>query len=241
MIAMGFLISVWVGRSLAVSSGLDANRIVDLGFCCLLSGFVGARLLYVLTQWSFFAQEPSAIFKFWEGGLVFYGGPLFAFPAGLWFVRRYKMPVWKTADIILPSLVIAHSMGRLGCLSAGCCYGKPTGTQYGIRLYSELVDPQLRGVLLHPTQLYEAFSLLVLFFGLMWVYRRKKFDGEVALVYFIVYPVIRSIIEIYRGDQIRGFIINNILSTSQFISILIFAAALVCFTVLARRQQEVQK
>jgi phosphatidylglycerol---prolipoprotein diacylglyceryl transferase len=93
-------------------------------------------------------------------------------------------------------------------------------------------------VLLQPTQLYESFSLFVLFFGLLWVYRRRKFDGEVALIYFIAYPIIRSIIEIYRGDEIRGFLIKNVLSTSQFISFLILAAAVVWFFKLAGRNRE---
>lgn len=235
MIALGFLSSIAVAKALAKRSGLDVNRVVDLAFCCLVSGFIGARLLYVLTQWSYFSRDLSSIFKFWEGGLVFYGGPLFAFPAGLWFVRRYKMPVWKTADVVIPGLVIAHSLGRLGCLAAGCCYGRPTGSDFGVRLYSELVEARFRGVPLHPTQIYEAFSLGVLFLALLWIYRRRRFDGEVALVYFIVYPLVRSIIEIYRGDEVRGFLIQDWLSTSQFISIFVFVLATAIFVVLSGR------
>jgi phosphatidylglycerol:prolipoprotein diacylglycerol transferase len=78
---------------------------------------------------------------------------------------------------------------------------------------------------LHPTQLYEASALLILFIGLLWVHRRKAFDGQVALTYFIAYPIIRSIIEVFRGDIIRGFVIQDVLSTSQFISLLVFVAA----------------
>jgi phosphatidylglycerol---prolipoprotein diacylglyceryl transferase len=101
LIAIGFLTAVWIVRTLAIRSGLDANRVVDLCFCCLLSGFVGARLLYVITQWSVFASDPVSIFKFWEGGLVFYGGPLMAFPVGMLFLRFYRMPsgrllLWPT-------------------------------------------------------------------------------------------------------------------------------------------------
>jgi phosphatidylglycerol:prolipoprotein diacylglycerol transferase len=92
-------------------------------------------------------------------------------------------------------------------------------------LNSELVDPALRGVHLHPTQIYESLSLFILFFGLLAVFKRRRFEGQVALVYFMTYPIIRSIIEIYRGDTIRGFVIDDVLSTSQFISILVFAAA----------------
>jgi phosphatidylglycerol:prolipoprotein diacylglycerol transferase len=125
----------------------------------------------------------------------------------------------------VPGLTINHMWGRFGCLSAGCCYGKPTGTSYGIKLYSDLVDRDLQGINLHPTQLYEASALFVLFWGLIWVFKHKKFDGQVVLTYFIAYPIIRSIIEIFRGDLIRGFVIDGILSTSQFLSLIIFLGA----------------
>jgi len=122
---------------------------------------------------------------------------------------------------------VAHAFGRLGCLSAGCCYGKPTGGIWGIKLYSELVDPSMRGIYLHPTQLYESVSLFILFFGLLRVFSKKIFDGQVTLVYFMTYPILRSIIEVFRGDSIRGFVIEDILSTSQFISLLVFIGATV--------------
>jgi len=118
--------------------------------------------------------------------------------------------------------------GRFGCFSAGCCYGKPTDMPWGVKFNnSDLVDSALRGIPLHPTQLYEAGSLFILLMGLLWVFRRRVFDGQVSLVYFMAYPLIRSLIEIYRGDTVRGFIVDGVLSTSQFISILLFLGALI--------------
>ncbi len=130
-------------------------------------------------------------------------------------------------DVLMPGVVMAHAFGRLGCLGAGCCYGRPTDLPWGIKLNSELVDIGFRGVPLHPTQLYESVSLFILFGGLMYLSKHKKFDGQVGLTYFMLYPIIRSIIEIFRGDTVRGFIIQDILSTSQFISILVFSVAAV--------------
>ena len=118
--------------------------------------------------------------------------------------------MWKTMDACIPGLVLAHLFGRLGCLSAGCCYGKPTDKPWGIRLYSDLVDEHLRGIPLHPTQLYEAGALGILFLGLLWIFHHRKFDGQVALTYFLAYPIIRSIVEIFRGDLIRGFVIDGV-------------------------------
>ena len=221
LIALGFIVATQVMQFNAKRSGIDADKIQDLIFFGLVIGFIGARFVFVLTRFSYFMDNPLDIFKVWEGGLVFYGGPLFTIPFIVWFARKHKFPIWKTLDCLTPGLVVAHAFGRLGCLAAGCCYGRPTGTDYGIVLNSELVDPALRGIHLHPTQIYESVSLFILFAGLMVLFKRRRFDGQVALVYLMTYPIIRSIIEIYRGDTIRGFVIDGILSTSQFISVLV--------------------
>ena len=222
LIAMGFLAAVATIKRLATRSGLDVERVLDLTFWSLLVGFAGARLLFVITRFSTFAADPISVFKVWEGGLVFFGGPLACLPFMVWYMRKHRLPFWKTMDALGPGLVIAHAIGRLGCLAAGCCYGKPTGTSFGIKLYSDLVDHSLQGIPLHPTQLYESVSLMILYLGLLRIFRTKSFDGQVALTYFMVYPVIRSIVEVFRGDLIRGFVIEDVLSTSQFISLLMF-------------------
>jgi phosphatidylglycerol:prolipoprotein diacylglycerol transferase len=235
LIAVGFLMAVGVIRRLAERSKLDVDRTLDLTFWCLVVGFGGARLLYVITRFSTFMMDPVSIFRVWEGGLVFLGGPLAVLPFLVWYFKKYRLPMWSTADALVPGLTIAHAMGRLGCLAAGCCYGKPTDLPWGIRLTSELVDPLVRGVALHPTQLYESASLLALFLGLLWVHRARKFEGQVALTYFMAYPIIRSVIEVFRGDQIRGFVIDQVLSTSQFLSIWVFVGA--AFLLLRRLRQ----
>jgi phosphatidylglycerol:prolipoprotein diacylglycerol transferase len=236
LIAIGFIVAVQVMQRLAQRSNLDVDRIQDLIFGLLAIGFLGARLVFILTRFSYFAENPLDMFKVWEGGLVFYGGPLAATPFAIWFIKKHRLPLWRTLDALGPGLVIAHAFGRLGCLAAGCCYGKPTDVPWGIRLDSELVDPAFRGISLHPTQIYESLALFILFAGMLFVFKRRRFEGQVALVYFMAYPIIRSVIEIYRGDTIRGFVIDGILSTSQFISILIFVAAAI---VLAFRLKQV--
>jgi phosphatidylglycerol:prolipoprotein diacylglycerol transferase len=226
LIAIGFLVALAVIRRLATDAKMNVDRILDLTFWSLLVGFLGARVLFIITRWQEFFQDPLAIFKVWQGGLVFLGGPIATIPFIVWYVRKFKLPVWKTLDVLTPGLVIAHMFGRFGCLTAGCCYGKPTGTDFGIRLYSDLVDRSLQGIPLHPTQIYEATSLFLLFLALLFLSRRKVFDGQVSLTYLMAYPVIRSVIEVFRGDLIRGFVIDEVLSTSQFLSGLIFVAAL---------------
>lgn len=237
MIAVGFLLSVVLMKRLARSAHANVDATIDLAFWLLLTGFIGARLLFIITRFSYFLGDPIAIFKLWEGGLVFWGGPLAAVPFGFWYMRKHQLPFWRTADIIIPGLVTSHAMGRIGCLAAGCCFGRPTGTTYGIKFYSELVDQHLHGVLLHPTQIYESVALFLLLAGLLVIQKRKVFEGQVTLSYFMVYPVIRSIIEIFRGDVIRGFIIEDVISTSQFISGLVFVSAAIALTLRLKNLQ----
>jgi phosphatidylglycerol:prolipoprotein diacylglycerol transferase len=226
MIAIGFILGVTTVRSLSKRSGIDPDQCADLAFWLLLLGFVGSRVLFILTRLSYFLSNPLDMFKVWEGGLVFFGGLITSTFFAVWYFRKHKLNPWKMIDVLSPGLVIAHAFGRLGCLSAGCCYGRPTAAPWGIRMDSELVDFSLRGIPLHPTQLYEFLSLMILYFGLLVVFRKKRIDGQVGLTYFMTYPLIRSVIEIYRGDSIRGFLIEGILSTSQFISALVFVGSL---------------
>jgi phosphatidylglycerol:prolipoprotein diacylglycerol transferase len=225
-IAAGFLLAIALVRKLARMSNIDADLCSDLGFWLLMIGFVGARLLFVITRFNFFLENPLDIFKVWEGGFVFFGGLLAATGYGLFFVKRHGLSAWRMSDILLPPVTLAHAFGRLGCFGAGCCYGKPTSMPWGMKFDSELVDESLRNVAIHPTQLYESVSLFILFFGLIYIFKNKKFDGQVGLTYFMTYPLIRSVVEIFRGDSIRGFVIDQVLSTSQFISIFVFIGSL---------------
>lgn len=225
MIAIGFLIAIYTVRKLAFKNKINPDLVSDLSFWLLIFGFAGARVLFVLTRLDYFIDNPMDIVRVWEGGLVFFGGLISSTIYAVYFFRKHKLSPWKMMDVLMPGVTIAHAFGRLGCLGAGCCYGKPTDVPWGIKLNSELVDVGLRGVPLHPTQLYEFSSLMILFFGLIYINKHKKFDGQAGLTYFMLYPLIRSVIEIFRGDVIRGFLIDNVLSTSQFISIVVFAIA----------------
>jgi phosphatidylglycerol:prolipoprotein diacylglycerol transferase len=226
LIAIGFLCGIATVRKLSVRSKMNPDINADLAFWLLMYGFIGARVLFIFTRLEYFLENPIDMFKVWEGGLVFFGGLIAATGYAVFYFKKHKLNVWKMIDVLSPGLVIAHAFGRMGCLMAGCCYGRLTNEPWGIKLNSELVDDALKGVPLHPTQIYESVSLFILYAGMMHIFRTKKFDGQVGLTYFVLYPIIRSIIEIYRGDSIRGFVIEGVLSTSQFISIGVFAVAL---------------
>ena len=238
MIALGFLSGIMTVRRLSAKSQINPDLTADLAFWLLMYGFIGARILFIITRLDYFLQNPMDMFKVWEGGLVFFGGLIAATAYAFYYFKKYKLDVWKMIDVLSPGLVVAHAFGRVGCLSAGCCYGRPTDVPWGIKINSELVDEGLRNVPLHPTQIYESVSLFILYFGLLNIFKNKKFDGQVGLTYFMLYPIIRSIIEIYRGDSIRGFIIDGLLSTSQFISILVFIAGLIVLILRLKKSEQ---
>jgi len=282
LIALGFLIGIILAAREARRIGQSQDRMLDLCFWILVSGLVGARVLYILTNLGDYvttcregissgslreaAWRCSAALHVWEGGLVFYGGFLGALVIVLWYVHRHHMPFLKNADVLAPSLAIGHFFGRLGCWAAGCCFGKVCTLSFGARFpigslaYDDLA---VRGLIgpgaqvtppLHPTQLYEAGGELLIFFALLLLRRRKRYDGQVLLGYLFFYPLLRSVVELFRGDAVRKFVFAAatprlaallglpagqpvVLSTSQFLSLLVAAGALVLLITLRRRRR----
>jgi phosphatidylglycerol:prolipoprotein diacylglycerol transferase len=119
MLALGFLLAILVAMGQARRTGLDPNLILDLSFYFLIAGLVGSRLFYVVGHWSDFRNNPIEIVMFWRGGLVFYGGLIFAFAVGVWYIKKHRLDFAKTADLLAPSIAIGQSLGRLGCFAAG--------------------------------------------------------------------------------------------------------------------------
>ncbi len=238
MIALGFIAGVILNGWLATKVNLSAEKIIDYSLWGMAVGLLGARLIFLVTILPQVLADPGSAFRVWEGGFVFWGGPLAVVLFSLWYLKKFKIPFWNAADVVTHGLVIGHIIGRFGCIGAGCCYGRPTGSDWGFKFHGGLVPASLHGIALHPTQLYESISLMFLLAVLLWVFFHRKFEGQVVLTYFLGYPIIRSIIEIYRGDQIRGFVIDGRVSTSQFISALVFVVA---FFVLKKRLNEVNR
>ncbi|MCC7442870.1 MAG: prolipoprotein diacylglyceryl transferase [Bdellovibrionales bacterium] len=225
MIAIGYLLSVWVSSRLAVRTGIPRIQVVDYGFWVLVVGYIGCRSLFIITQWHYYLENPLAVFRVWEGGLVFIGGPLLVMPFTYWYTKRYKINLWRLLDLGAIALPLAHAFGRLGCIGAGCCYGKPTDLPWGIVYPVNPLGSHPVGIPLHPTQIYESIAMFALSGALYRLHGRRSFDGQLTLTYWMTYPIIRSIIEVFRGDKVRGFVIGEWLSTSQFISMLVFIAA----------------
>jgi len=237
-IAAGFLLGLALAVRQAKKQLIAPEKIVDLGFYMLLAAIVGSRIFFVIINAGFYLKNPIAIFKVWEGGLVFYGGVIFAVPTAIWFIRKKGLDLWNTADVFSPSLAIGHAIGRLGCFSAGCCYGRPAqGLPWAIT-FSDPESLAQIGVPLHPTQLYEAGGEFVNFLILIALRRYQSFGGQLFWTYLLLYSVLRFIIEFFRGDEARGFLLGNI-SVSQGISVLMFLTAIAGLIVLRQRRVKI--
>lgn len=230
MIGIGFLLGITLASRRAKKEGINPELILDMGVYLLLAAIIGSRALYVATTLREFTANPLDAFAIWKGGLVFYGGLLAAVPTGIWYVKKHSLPVWKTADIMAPSISLGHAFGRLGCFFAGCCYGAPCSGPACITF----TDPHSlapAGIPLFPTQLMESAGELVIFGLLLTLRRYKRFDGQVFAVYLLLYAVLRFTIEFFRGDVARGVYFGGLISTSQIIAILIAMAAVAGMTI----------
>ncbi len=207
----------------------DPQKNMDLLFYVLLSAIVGSRLLHVIiTEWDDFLANPLIFFHIWKGGLVFYGGLMASLSVSAIYIYKKKMPFFLTFDIFAPGIALGHAMGRIGCLMAGCCHGRSADSHawYSI-IFSETKDCFApTNIALYPTQLMESLAEFSVFFILFIMRKKKKFDGQLIATYLILYAIVRYWIELYRGDIIRGFIIDPWLSTSQFISIIMISVGL---------------
>lgn len=235
LLAVAFLVALYVAARLAERDGLPRERIYDLGLWMLLAAIVGSKILMLWTEPAY-REDPWHLFSldFLRSGGVFYGGFIAAVLAGYWLVRRYGLPWWKTADAFAPAIALGQAIGRQGCFAAGCCWGKPTALPWGVR-FTERAH-ELTGVptdvYLHPTQLYESLATLVLFLLLLWRHRHKRFDGEVILLYAVLYAAIRFVVEFLRDDprgDIAGLTTLTGLSTSQLISLMVGVGAIALF------------
>src|SRR6476469_8806060 len=238
LLAAAYLLGLKLAMVRAKARGLDANRVLDLGIYIIISALVGAKLLLLMTDFRTFTTNPRELLTLMRSGGVFYGGLILAVAVALVYIRKVGLPLWTTTDVFAPGIALGHVVGRFGCFFAGCCYGKETTVPWAITFTDPFAAANVGtplGVPLHPTQLYEAGAELLILIVLLTTERKgRPFAGRTFWLYMLLYAITRFIIEFFRGDE-RGNV--GVLSTSQFISVLLAPLAIVMLAYLARKVQ----
>ncbi len=240
LLAIAYLTAIWwLGRK-AVRENLPKERIFDLSLYILASAILGAKVLLAVVDFRDYLADPRNALELLRSGGVFQGGLIAATVTGIWYIRKHELPLWRVTDMAAPSIALGEAIGRWGCFAAGCCYGKKTSVPWAVTFTDPFAHEAVGTPLntpLHPTQIYLSLNALFLFAVCEFFYRRKKFDGQVFWIYVLGYAITRGIIEEFRGDLVRGFVIPNVLSTAQFIGILMALGSIAMLFVLARRSR----
>ncbi len=194
-LAIGVILgSLYISRQ-CHKLGLPEEKAMDLILRTVISGFVGARLLYIAYELDYFLENPLDVFAIWRGGIIFYGGLIGGVLGFLYYTHRIDFPRRETLDLFVPATALAQGFGRIGCFFNGCCYGSETTCPLGV------VFPFSENML-HPVQLYEAAFCFALFFFLSKIYPRiQNRPGFTALLYFLIYPAGRFALEFFRSDM----------------------------------------
>jgi len=206
LVALAFLVALWTASRLAGRAGLDREAVVNLGVYCGLAGIIGAKILMVVMDSGYYLEHPREIFSLstLQSGGVFYGGLILALVVAFLYMRHARLPALGAADVYAPGLALGHAIGRLGCFSAGCCFGVECKRTWGVTFTNprahELFGTPLN-VPLHPTQLYEAGAEALIFIVLYRQFQRRRADGEIIGLYLLLYPLARFIIEFYRAPE----------------------------------------
>lgn len=236
LVALAFLTGLWTASRRSLRDGIAPEKIADLGPWLIVGAIAGSRALYVISYWrEDFAGKPLwEIFMIRHGGLVFYGGLIGAALACIMFARLKKLPLWKIADITAPSIALGFAIGRIGCLMNGCCYGRHCDLPWAIRFPA---NHPTHGDPVHPTEIYDSLWGFGLYLALAWLFRRKKFDGQVFGVFAVAYAVLRSFVEFFRGDYAPGKFFG-FLTPAQAASVAVLAFGVVVLWLLPRRRDK---
>jgi phosphatidylglycerol:prolipoprotein diacylglycerol transferase len=232
MAVIGYLVGMYFINKEAIRNDIKPLLIQSLSMWVIVGMLIGARIWYVWENWTQFAPAPLAIFKLWEGGMVFYGGFIGGFAGGVLFMRIAKLPLAKVMDIMAPGIAIAVGIGRIGCFLNGCCYGRVTESWIGVSFPARWTSPVYwdhlhRGLIpqgashslpVIPTQLISALNLLIIF-GILWKIRKKTFfNGFLFALFTGLYGLHRFTVDFFRYYSGNALILKY-LTLSQVLSI----------------------
>ena len=222
LLATGVILGLWTLRLRADKVGMDGVHLVDFALWLVIWALLGAKLLLVIVELPRYLNDPASLFGVVRAGGVFLGGFIAAVITAIVLLRRYKLEALPTFDVIAPSLALGHTIGRIGCFFAGCCWGAACDLPWAITYTSPIAAERLGTPLhaaLHPFPLYAAAFNFGLYLVLAALFKSRPAPGRVFATYLVLYGIARFLLEGTRGDIARGFVFNGALSTSQAISI----------------------
>lgn len=226
LVAVGFLLGLWITVRLARKAHLPEDKITNLVIYCALAGLAGAKLFMFFFDWRVYWSDPREIFTLstLRAAGVYQGGFLIALIVAVLYMKRTGLPMLETCDIFSPGIAAAHAIGRLGCLAAGCCWGREAHLPWAITFRNpdahEMSGTPLL-VPLHPAQIYESIANTLIFVFLYWRIRKTHIAGEIFGWYLVLYSTARFIIEFYRVHE-QGTYAG--LSLTQWIAMATLAA-----------------
>ncbi len=215
MMVIAFFVSTSLASLQAKKEQIDPDKIFNLCFYIFLSGIIGSRLFYVFNNASFYFHHPLEIIMLQHGGMAWFGGLIFGTVTAIIIIRKNKINLLKTLDLLIPFIALGQAIGRIGCLLNGCCFGKVS--KFGI--YFAVFDQ-----VLIPTQLYSSLLLLLIFIILRFMQDRPHLPGQILCSYLFLYSIKRFFIEFFRADSPKifyGLTLFQILSLAMFISSLL--------------------
>lgn len=230
---LGFSYMAWQGKKLF---GMTFDQSNTLFIFLVLAGVIGGKFFMIFEDPSHYLSHPIRLLS--GSGFVFYGSLIFAIPTMLWFFKKHKIPTLGMLDVMAAVTCIVHGFGRIGCFMAGCCYGKPSLSSFGVVFTDPVCQAEPKNIPLYPTQLYESGFIFLILIVLLLLRNRKQFDGQLFLIYLITYATGRGVLELFRGDLDRGFIFGSLLSNSQVVSILIISVAIYFYVRLKRKSKQ---
>lgn len=226
-------------RRYARVEGLNPSKAMDAYVSVLLAAFIGARVLELIVNWKRYFLQPGGYHLILVSTGVFLGGLITAIPFGWWWFRRNNLPLLPMLDIVGVTAAVVEGVGRWGCFSSGCCWGTPTNLPWAVTFppIARKLHAGLPAVPIHPTQIYQSLIALSILGVLAWLYRRKRFHGQIIVTYVILYTITRFFVEYVRGDAERGFVFGGLMSTSQFLGLVLAALAIVAYVALDRKHK----
>src|SRR5262249_402934 len=201
---------------LARLNGLPPAESDRFAFWTIVAGLLGSKLTLIALDWRYYFEQPVRMLSTVRSAGVLMGGVAAAFLMAALLSKIYGIPLWKAAGGASVALPLAQAIGRIGCLLAGCCYGRECSLPWAVTFQDPFANENSGvplGVPLHPTQLYHFGADLIVFALVAYAWKRRRFDGQILVTYLIFYSIERGIVELWRGDSVRGIFFGGI-STS---------------------------